>query len=187
MTLNVTQNDATATRTSSEGFLLLDSSMSPILISAAAAQILSYPQKPETQRNLVSYLGGRIRVTLFVERSSAAPVLVPRFQSGRRTYLCRGFPVSGVTNAHAQGSLAVILARASASSTSLVLLSERFRLTARELEVARHLLEGLTSKEIGIRMQISPNTVKAFLRLIMMKMGVSTRSGVVGKALTTVP
>ncbi len=32
-------------------------------------------------------------------------------------------------------------------------------------------------------MSISPNTVKAFLRLIMFKMGVTSRSGVVGKIL----
>jgi DNA-binding CsgD family transcriptional regulator len=43
------------------------------------------------------------------------------------------------------------------------------------------LLQGLTSKEIAQRMGISPNTVKAFLRLVMVKMGVSTRSGIVGK------
>ena len=32
-------------------------------------------------------------------------------------------------------------------------------------------------------MSISPNTVKAFLRVIMVKMGVTSRSGVVGKIL----
>jgi DNA-binding CsgD family transcriptional regulator len=31
------------------------------------------------------------------------------------------------------------------------------------------------------RMKISPNTVKSFLRLVMVKMGVSTRSGILGK------
>jgi len=34
-------------------------------------------------------------------------------------------------------------------------------------------------------MSISTNTVKAFLRLIMIKMGVSTRSGILGKAITS--
>jgi len=43
------------------------------------------------------------------------------------------------------------------------------------------LLQGLTSKEIANRMGISPNTVKAFLRLVMVKMKVSTRSGIAGK------
>ena len=32
-------------------------------------------------------------------------------------------------------------------------------------------------------MNISPNTVKSFLRIIMIKMGAGTRSGIVGKLL----
>ncbi len=48
------------------------------------------------------------------------------------------------------------------------------------------LVEGLTSKEIAERMQISPNTVKAFIKLVMIKMGVSTRLGVIGKIIKTV-
>lgn len=60
-------------------------------------------------------------------------------------------------------------------------IAERFGLTTREQETVRFLLEGLTSKEIAERMKISPNTVKAFIRLVMVKMGVSTRSGIIGK------
>jgi DNA-binding NarL/FixJ family response regulator len=40
---------------------------------------------------------------------------------------------------------------------------------------------GLTSKELAMRMNISPNTVKPFLRSITIKMSVTTRSGIVGK------
>jgi DNA-binding CsgD family transcriptional regulator len=57
----------------------------------------------------------------------------------------------------------------------------QFDLTPREQEAVMLLVEGLTSKEIAQRMKISPNTVKAFLRLVMVKMDVSTRSGIVGK------
>jgi len=57
----------------------------------------------------------------------------------------------------------------------------RFQLTNREMEAVQRLAEGLTSKEIAQRMNISPNTVKTFLRLVMIKMGVTTRSGVIGK------
>jgi DNA-binding CsgD family transcriptional regulator len=60
-------------------------------------------------------------------------------------------------------------------------ISDRFGLTAREVETVQFLLEGFTSKEIAQRMQISPNTVKAFIRLVMVKMNVSTRSGIIGK------
>ena len=84
-------------------------------------------------------------------------------------------------------TFAVILERGSTKPSYLIQLQEKFQLTAREQEVAQFLLQGLTSKEIGERMQISPHTVKSFLRLMMAKMGVSTRSGIIGKALSTEP
>ena len=58
-----------------------------------------------------------------------------------------------------------------------------YNLTDREQEVLIGVSAGLTSKELAQRMNISPNTVKAFLRLIMIKMGVATRAGIVGKLL----
>jgi len=76
----------------------------------------------------------------------------------------------------------VLLERdASSSYSALEEVSEEFDLTQRERETVEFLLQGLTSKEIATRMQISPNTVKAFLRLVMVKMKVSTRSGIAGK------
>ncbi len=60
-------------------------------------------------------------------------------------------------------------------------IAEQFRLTHREKEIVELLTLGLTSKEIATRMNVSPNTVKTYFRLIMGKMAVSTRSGIVGK------
>jgi DNA-binding CsgD family transcriptional regulator len=62
---------------------------------------------------------------------------------------------------------------------------QQFNLTQREREVLEHLLQGIRNKEIAERMNISSNTVRAFLRLIMIKTGVSSRSAIVGKILTT--
>ena len=75
----------------------------------------------------------------------------------------------------------VMLERKSNEAVSIAEVSERFNLTAREQETVQFLLEGFTSKEIAQRMKISPNTVKAFIRLVMVKMNVSTRSGIIGK------
>ena len=62
----------------SEGFLLLNSSMNPIFVNREAAEILTYPQKPETQKNLEDFLVGKISSTLF-SRSSREPALVSKF------------------------------------------------------------------------------------------------------------
>lgn len=56
-----------------------------------------------------------------------------------------------------------------------------YGLTDRETQTLRFLLGGLTSKEIASRMDISANTVKVFLRQIMLKMSVTTRAGIIGK------
>jgi DNA-binding CsgD family transcriptional regulator len=167
----------------SEGFLLLNSSMNPIFVNREAAEILTYPQKPETQKNLEDFLVGKISSTLF-SRSSREPALVSKFRSGRRLYQCRGYPVNALANGDSQASVAVLLERGAKGWSSLADVSERFHLTSREQEVVQYLFKGLTTKEIAGRLEISPHTVKAFLRLIMVKMEVSTRSGVVGKALS---
>jgi len=69
----------------------------------------------------------------------------------------------------------------------LSLVSQQFNLTRREREALEYLLQGLTSKAIANRMNISPNTVKAFLRMIMIKTGVSSGSAMVGKIIMAQP
>jgi DNA-binding CsgD family transcriptional regulator len=170
----------------SPGFLLLDSTMNPIVVNRAAVEILSYPEHPESTKRFGSSLLAKIRSTLFTRPPSSGSPLVAEFRSGKRLYFCRAFPLEARIREHEQANIAVFLERG-VGSGSLSLLraaAARFNLTDREQEVLRFLLEGFTSKEIGDRMKISPNTVKAFLRLIMIKMGVSTRSGIVGKAMT---
>lgn len=81
--------------------------------------------------------------------------------------------------------MAILLQRRSKGPTPLCDVSEKFNLTPREQQVLQYLSHGLTTKEIAVGMEISPNTVKNFVRMIMIKMGVSTRSGVVGKAFGT--
>lgn len=178
---------AQRTAPSSAGLLLLDSRLNPIFVNRAAAQIFSYPQDPAALKDIHTFLARKIRSSLPFKEASGQPQFPNEFRSGRRLYSCRLFQGHSTTKGNGGPVLAVLLERGSANAISLRQISERFRLTTREQEVLELLLEGLTSKEIAVRMNISPNTVKAFLRLIMIKMGVSTRSGIVGKALTARP
>ena len=171
----------------SEGFLLLSSGLTPIFFNRAAAEILSYPHKLENQKNLDDYLASRVREILVSGESSRDLKLVSNFQSGRRLYQCRAYRVGALARGDSQCSLAIILERGSNRSFPIAEVSERFRLSTREREVLPYLMNGLTTKEIASGMDISPNTVKVFLRMIMVKMGVSTRSGIVGKAFTGKP
>lgn len=55
--------------------------------------------------------------------------------------------------------------------------------TAREREIAALLIEGLTSKQIGKRLQISPRTVDVYRARLMRKVGASTTPELVNKLL----
>jgi DNA-binding CsgD family transcriptional regulator len=177
--MKLSANKVTA---NSEGFLLLNSSLNPIFFNRAAAEILSYPQKVEAHKNLDDFLASRVRTNLVSGESSRVLNVVSDFQSGRRLYQCRTYRVNALAQGDARCTLAIILERSSNGSIAIEQISEKFRLSTREREVLPHLLNGLTTKEIASGMDISPNTVKVFLRMIMVKMGVSTRSGIVGKA-----
>jgi len=167
---------------SEAGLLLLDSGNLPVYADTEAIRILVYPQEAENVQSLACYLAEKIRSLIVNGRGlPQARELV----SGKRRYLCRIFNLaSGWKNCRTP-AVAVLIERAHQVSFQVSLIAERFQLTPREEETVSLLLGGLTSKEIAQRMQISPNTVKSFLRLVMIKMGVSSRPGIMGKIFKT--
>jgi DNA-binding CsgD family transcriptional regulator len=169
---------------SAAGFLLLDSSLRPISFNAEAVQVLSYPDKPENVRRSDVFLAGKVRSRLMREQPTDECPLVAEFRSGRRRYLCRAFLVDARTNGSTHPCIAVLLERNPSGSIPLSQVSKQFNLTRRERDALEYLLQGLSSKEIAHRMNVSPNTVKAFLRLVMIKMGVSSRSAIMAKIIT---
>lgn len=170
---------------SATGFLLMDSSLSPIAFNAEAIQILGYPDELAKLRRTEVFLGEKIRSTLLSKKPLNDAALVAEFQSGRRRYFCRPFLVDGHSKDPSNPSIAALLERGPSGLIPLSQVSEQFNLTQREVEALTYLLEGLNSKEIANRMNISTSTVKAFLRLIMIKTGVSSRSAIVRKIMLT--
>ena len=166
---------------SNNGFLLLDAGLNLIASNDPALQILCFPSEADRIKQPKVFLSDRVRTALIDHRNQGGPSFVKEFRSGKRRYICKSFQVEGSGRAPVQPAFAVLLERDAATSTGLSEISEQFDLTQRERETVEYLLQGLTSKEIANRMNISPNTVKAFLRLVMVKMKVSTRSGIAGK------
>lgn len=166
---------------SAAGFLLMDSLLGLISFNSAALQILRYPNSAASLRNPEVFLAERIESTLLRRKPGAEATFVNEFRSGRRNYFCRAFTVNAYAKVASHPSIAVLLERGPWEFMPLAHLSEQFKLTQREGEALDYLLQGLSSKEIASRMNISPNTVKAFLRLIMIKTGASSRSGIVSK------
>jgi DNA-binding CsgD family transcriptional regulator len=163
------------------GLVLVDDFMNLVAANSEAVQILAFPDTPEKLGHLSGWLTKKIRSCLIDRKSLTRPSFVNEFRSAKRTYLCRAFPLNTGTNGSSRPALALMLERKSNGGGSVAEVSQRFGLTAREQETMRLLAEGFCSKEIAVRMNISPNTVKAFVHLVMVKMGVSTRSGIIGK------
>jgi DNA-binding NarL/FixJ family response regulator len=165
------------------GLVVVDSTLNTLAANAEAINILAFPHHAEQFGSLDRWLTSKVRSDLVDPKSAKPPVFVAEFRSARRAYLCRSFPLNiTLTNRHPVGpALVLLLERKSNAGISTAELGERYGLTPREQQTVQALLQGLTSKEIAERMKISPNTVKAFIRLVMVKMNVSTRSGIIGK------
>jgi DNA-binding CsgD family transcriptional regulator len=169
------------------GFLLTDSLLNPMSFNAESIQILNYPEKLANLARSELFLAEKIRSTLISRQSSGEAAFVTEFQSGRRRYFCRAFLVDSNAKEPFQPSIAILLERGPAALVPLSRVCQQFKLTRREREVLEYLLQGMSSKVIANRMNLSPSTVKSFLRLIMIKTGASSRSAMVGKILMTQP
>jgi DNA-binding CsgD family transcriptional regulator len=163
------------------GFLMLDCSLTVLSFNPEAAGILGYPDKVAKLAGSRDLLTLEIRSKLVNWPYPGESVFVTEFRSGRRRYFCRAFLVDSSAQASGQPSIVILLERGPSGLIALSQVSEQFNFTQRENEVLEYLLQGMGSKDIAKRMNVSPNTVKAFLRLIMIKMGVSSRSAIIGK------
>lgn len=101
---------------------------------------------------------------------------------GNRLFRCRCYMLKG-DQAPRPAVVAVHFESHVNGNDSVRRLASEYHLTDREQEVLRGIALGFSTKEVATRMEISPNTVKSFVRLIMIKLGVTTRTGVILKLL----
>lgn len=160
----------------SVGLLLLDHSFNPVYINSTARLVLTYAIGKD-----------RVSVADIREMLRARMANIPDGEScltlisGRRKYICRNLILEPVQPTQERARWAIVFERISRRrQEALRRTIEQYGLTPRERQVALFLLEGLTSKEIAERMDISANTVKNYLHFIMTKLGTSSRAGIVG-------
>jgi DNA-binding CsgD family transcriptional regulator len=165
------------------GMILMDASFHAIAYDRGAAVILGIPERtPEVlhpavpiPKELLDVLNGK--------DFTAVHNTVTRLHTRKGQFSCTTYLMAPQNGVLSQPVLALHLERDFSAMDAIDKVAARYHLTEREEETLKGVALGLTSKELADRMHISPNTVKAFLRLIMIKMGATTRSGIVGKIL----
>ncbi len=108
------------------------------------------------------------------------------YQSRRRLYAILGVVLvernrPSVKNS---GQCLFVLERVSSEGMYLSLIGRQWKLNRREKELVRLLLADKSNKEIAHALGLKENTVKGYMKLLMRRLGVGSRTGIVTRLLT---
>ena len=103
--------------------------------------------------------------------------------SDKRKYVVKATALSGSSSSQGEKQYLFVMERAAAASTNLPMIFRKYKLSVREQEVVRLLLAGAANKEIADRLRLSENTIKGYMKLLMRKLGVNNRAGIVAALL----
>ena len=161
----------------------MDSSLNPIAADRGATAILGVSSPGANGRQTI--LPKELQEVLKNHDPENLPENL-QVRIGNAGYNCRAFiiyPHDDAAEAGPPMMVALHFKKDASVSNSISRVAALYHLTDREQQALEGIAAGLTSKEIAAGMNISPNTVKSFLRIIMLKMGVATRVGLVRKVL----
>ena len=131
-------------------------------------------------------LDGRSEKAVPGGQKAPAVSFVDLYQSRRRRYAVLGLvlkehsPGSGKPQSH----YLFILERFSPEGVNFTLLCRQWKLNRREGELVRLLMADKGNKEIADALGLSLNTVKGYLKLLMRRLDVGTRAGIIGRLMT---
>jgi DNA-binding CsgD family transcriptional regulator len=169
---------------SDDGVVLLDiSSMQPIALDRGAAVLFTDPDQPRGGVARACSVPEEITKAIRSVKPSDLSALRTQLRIGADRYVCRAYWMEYPDGNPARSMIALYLHKNSHAGDAVDELAAEYDLTHREQEALLGISMGLTCKEVAERMNISHNTVKAYLRLIMVKMGVARRAGIMGKLL----
>jgi len=162
--------------------VLLDSTQTPVYFGGDALEILLHPAKALS----FDAAARAERLAALKPADESRAYWCVEFLSGRRHYRCRGMRLEIVHRAPNAPVFAMLLERRVDEAVEATRLPAFYRLSPREREAVHALLDGLDGEQMAARLGISPHGVKALLARVMRKMGVTTRSGILGKYVASV-
>ena len=120
------------------------------------------------------------------EGEDSEACFIELIKSGLRLYTVRGLVLSGHQHTE-QGNETIfmfILERVCPDRLNLPLVARQWHLNNREQDMVRLLLEDKGNKEIAHTLHLSIDTVKGYMKLLMRKLGVTSRTGIIACLLT---
>ena len=162
------------------GLILMDEALRVVGCDPGAAEILKIPNHSEEAPRSIP---AEILEAMQSRRRAGVPYSKMRFPTSSGEYVCRSYLVESEDGVLSGRLVALHLERASMGDLAIRNISAKYHLSEREEETLKGVLMGLSTKEIADQMHISPNTVKAYMRLIMIKLAVSTRWGIIAKVM----
>jgi DNA-binding CsgD family transcriptional regulator len=124
--------------------------------------------------------------TARIEEKNTSFRILDTLKSDRRLYRIKGLKLSN--NHHTQETLnnryIFILERMHNGGINLSLISRQLKLNKREEDIVRLLIKEKGNQEIAQILGLSLNTIKSYLRILMRKLGVSSRAGIITCLLT---
>ena len=166
------------------GMVLLNESLKVIACDRGAVALLS-SEEPTDGAEVSSLRVPREILEELQEGKTAGKTSCElQFRVGANDYVCRAYLLETRSGYLTELSfMALHLQRVAGAQEAIQEAISSYHLTEREEQTLKGILMGLSSKEVADQMSISPNTVKAFTRLIMIKLGVTTRWGIIAKIL----
>ncbi len=162
------------------GLVLTDLTLKPIACNKGAAVMLN-GRNGHSNSELPACLPKEILDAIGNREPHDLSAAKLTFRMENNDYSCRTYLMEREDGVPAM--LVLHIERLFSVLDSVHAVATRCRLTEREHEVLDGVSLGLSSKEIAAKMKVSPNTVKVFVRLIMIKMGVTTRGVIVAQIL----
>ena len=104
-------------------------------------------------------------------------------ESEKRKYVVKATALSGSSGSQGEKQYLFVMERASAGSANLSMTFRKYKLSVREQEIVRLLLAEGSNKEIAHRLRLSENTIKGYMKLLMRKLGVNNRAGIIAALL----
>ena len=117
---------------------------------------------------------------------SAGASYIDLFQSYQRRYTVKGIVLSArpAASQKEERSYLFILERFNPEVLNLTEVFRHWSLNPREQEIVRLILADKSNKEIATHLGLSLNTIKGYLKLLMRKVGVHSRGGILSILLT---